>query len=174
MTSQAIVAGVAAGDETAAEELYRIFADMRNAARAMRGASNDAEDCIHDAYITVLNALRQGRLREPGCLRGYAWRALHNAVLTRRRCLAEHAIKVPLDALYFLRDGRPTPEQALLDRECDEQWERRIRALAPKKRTILRLSLAGYRDKEIMALTRLTLATVKMCRFRTIRRLRSA
>jgi RNA polymerase sigma factor (sigma-70 family) len=170
MTSEAIVTGIQAGDESAAEELYKIF-DLRMARGALYGDLRDAEDSIHDAYILVLQALRQGRLREPKHLRTYAWLTLRNVMLTRRRGLEAHAIKVQIDSLpdCFLRADAPDPERLLMDAERCRDLRRRIDRLSPGKQIVVRMTMAGYRDKEIMAHTRWTLSTVKLRRFRAVR-----
>jgi RNA polymerase sigma-70 factor, ECF subfamily len=66
----ALAARIHEGDRDAMETLYR---DIRKTFwyRLCSGGAQDAEDRLHDCFITVVEGIRDGKWRDPGSLPGY-------------------------------------------------------------------------------------------------------
>jgi RNA polymerase sigma-70 factor (ECF subfamily) len=75
-----LVAAIQRGDAAAEEELYHILDRGVRFKLWRQMPPFEADDRVHDIYIIVLQAIRQGRLREPERLLGFIWTVAHRQV----------------------------------------------------------------------------------------------
>ena len=68
----ALVARVRANEPTAIEQLYLIFSRGFRAMLRRRLDAPDAEDKLHDLFLILIQAIRNGNIREPERLMGFA------------------------------------------------------------------------------------------------------
>jgi RNA polymerase sigma-70 factor (ECF subfamily) len=126
------------GDVPACEELC---AGLTNAARTRLHWGVDSQlvdDELHDVIVTLLEAIRDGRIRAPERLLGFV------RTLTRRRvCLhirsniRSRNYFVPLGAMDFASPPEQSPEAFIVKRESREAMERILRVLIARDREIL-------------------------------------
>ena len=65
-----VVEAVRAGQPEGLDQLYRVFCVLSGSLRRQIGFQ-DFEDRMHDIFLMVVDAIRVGRLREPGALPSY-------------------------------------------------------------------------------------------------------
>src|SRR5438309_427367 len=65
-----VVQNVESGKPEGLEQLYRVFRMLSLPLRRQFGFQ-DFEDRVHDIFLVVVDAIRDGKLREPGALPSY-------------------------------------------------------------------------------------------------------
>lgn len=132
-----VVGNVRSGHPDGLDQLYRVFRILSGSLRRQVGYQ-DFEDRMHDMFIVVVEAIRDGRLREasalPSYIHGVARLSLcsHIGVRTRHERLSGS-----LRHWVTLRQPGETPEDALLLREQRTLALRAIGTLAEVDREIL-------------------------------------
>lgn len=158
--SEQLLARYQAGDQAAADEIFRryvgrltVFARARLAPRVARRV--DPEDVVLSAYRSFFIRARDGRLSFTRS--GDLWRVLVAMTLNKvRRQVARHqaekrAIRREEDILAEICEPHhrgPTPEHALA---VADELEQIMAAVPPLKRRILELRLLDYEISEIAA-----------------------
>jgi RNA polymerase sigma-70 factor (ECF subfamily) len=174
-TSRNLMLRVQAGDQQAAGELFRRYADRLTALARSRlsvqlAARVDPEDVVQSVYRSFFSGARQGDYQlERG---GDLWRLLvaitlhkvqnqvihHTAakrsVRVERSCSSDDTL-LGNSAPFLARDPSPLAAVALVD-----EVEQLMRQLEPHQRCILELRLQGYNLYEIAAQTERSLSTV--------------
>lgn len=139
-----LVERIAAGDEDACAELYSRLRRIRYFF-ARRLHPQEAEDRYHDVILAVIKGIRQGAVRDPERLVGYA------------QAIAQHALTARIDALSkerkhfteedggIITDPAPDPESLALRREKEEIATRILLAMPERDREVLiRFYLDGH------------------------------
>lgn len=157
---------IAAGDKAALEALYRqTNASVYGFALSILKNTHDAEDVLHDCYVTICTAA--AGYRSHG--KPMAW----ILTITRNLCLQklrEHRRRSDLpqeDLAPFLESREDlTPEDRLVLAACMEH-------LSDEERQIVVLhAVAGFKHREIAALMGLALPTVLSKYHRALKKLR--
>lgn len=144
-----LVERIAAGDERGSAELYSRLGRMRYYF-ARRLHPEEAADQFHNLILAVIMGIRQGAVREPERLAGYA------------QTIARRSLAGRIDELYKERrhgtveDGRivcdpsPNPETLAVRRQEDEIAKRILVALPQRDREVLiRFYLDGHAAEHI-------------------------
>ena len=142
VVEQQWIGRIRAGDEAAFKALYEHFSDAMFAfAFSTLRSRTDAEDVVHDVFLAIT---KQGPAwHVDGELRAYLFRAVYNAIATRRRHL-----RVELSSHEsMVRDaGTPTEwmyrggtDDALNERELADALARAIETLPPRTQQAYRL-----------------------------------
>ena len=135
-----IVAQIRAGDVAGQEALYEAFGRGVRFYLANQLQAEDIEDKVHDAFLTVLAAIRAGQVREPARLAGFvrtiAQRQVAGYIAEAMRRRSEAAD--PEEEL-LAPDESPDPEQEMMLRERREFVRRLLLALPEIDRRILSL-----------------------------------
>jgi RNA polymerase sigma-70 factor (ECF subfamily) len=129
-----------------------------------------AEDLCHDALGVAMEALRQGRVRDPQRLPAYLFATARNLV---RRSFRTSWREQELEAEgRELEDGALDPEQAALLAERRRQVRRLLLRLAERDRLVLEaLFLQEVESAALCAALGLTAAQLAVVRHRALKRL---
>lgn len=126
------------GDESAMEELYRLFAKGIRFYLCRQLGGQEIDDKIHDTFLIVVKAIRRGDLREPERLMGFVRTVLRRQIaahidhLVHRR--RDH---INLDLGARVADARRNPEQRAVLREKIDLMAEVLRELSDRDRNIL-------------------------------------
>lgn len=130
---------VQSGDGLAMQQLYDLFAKGIRFLIFRHLGPDDLDDKVHDAFLVITQAIRNGDLRDPSRLMGY----VHTVV---RRLIAGHIEKtVGLrrrraefdETDELLCDSRPDPECAAMRRQRIEIARSVLKAIPRRDREVL-------------------------------------
>lgn len=133
-----LVQRIHGGDESAMEELYRLFAKGVRFYLCRQLGGQEIDDKIHDTFLIVVKAIRRGDLREPERLMGFVRTVLRRQVaahidhLVHRR--RDH---ISLDLNSRVADARRNPEQRAAFREKVELMLEVLREMSDRDRNVL-------------------------------------
>lgn len=132
------------GNRDAIREIYQKYRDdLLRIAGCMTGSWPEAEDCLHDVFVSL--AEKAGRLRIRDNLKGYLVTAVANRARDRLRRRTRDR---PLEKAVAQADGEivahdSNPAVALAETEANEQLHRAIVALPVEQRNVVTLHLHG-------------------------------
>ena len=99
----------------------------------------DLDDRVHDCFVIVTQAIRNGDLREPDRLMGYVRTVVKRHVAAsidvavhQRRSRVEFE-----DSLFTISDWRDDPEREILSRQRVEIARKVLKGIPPRDREIL-------------------------------------
>jgi RNA polymerase sigma-70 factor (ECF subfamily) len=144
-----VVERIAGGDENACAELYTQLRGLRFFfARRLR--PEEVEDRFHDVILAIIQSIRQGVLREPDRLVGYAHTIAQRAVAGRINALHTERRHRTGEEGRIVSDPGPNPETLAVEREKDEIARRILMALPARDREVLiRFYLDGHAAERI-------------------------
>lgn len=167
-----LVIRLARGDETAEAALAEQFSPRIRAMMLARVRDPElARDLAQDALMALLQALRQGQLRDHERLPGFAHGVARNVVNNYFRTKQREPISTPIDEELAIAAPSEDREQleklALLRRGLEE--------LSPSDREILQMTLAdGLKPGEIAEKLGLTAEVVRARKSRAQKRVMAA
>lgn len=153
-----LVEGVKNGDREAMEALYASFTRGVRYYFCKHLGPADLDDHVHDAYLTVIQAIRTGSLREPEALMGFVKTIIRrqvaagidDAVQSRRE-------RADFEVSAFVTDHRQNPEQEAIGRQKTQLMVQVLLEISPRDREILtRFYLHGQNQDEICKEMQLT------------------
>jgi RNA polymerase sigma-70 factor (ECF subfamily) len=125
-------------DAAGLEELYRVFTKGIRFYLCRQLGPQDLDDRVHDAFLTVAQAIQRGDLREPERLMGYV------RTIVRRKVAAQieenvHSRKheIDLDWGLTVRDSASNPEQYAIQSQNEDIARKVLKSIAPRDREIL-------------------------------------
>lgn len=144
-----VVERVAAGDEDGCAELYSRLRGLRFFfARRLR--PQEVEDRFHDVILVVIQSIRQGLVREPERLVGYAHTIAQRAVSGRINALHAERQHHTEEEGRIISDPSPNPEMLALRHEKEEIAKRILQAMPERDREMLvRFYLDGHTAERI-------------------------
>ena len=133
-----LVQNIRAGDAGAMEKLYQVFARGIRLYLCRQLGLQDVDDKVHDTFLIVVQAIKNGELREPDRLMGFV-RTI------ARRLVAGHIDQmvhrrrdnVPVESGIAISDNAATPEQDVLGREKVDIMFEVLRDMSGRDRDIL-------------------------------------
>ena len=132
-----VVENVRNGHPEGLDQLYRVFRILSASLRRQIGFQ-DFDDRVHDMFIVVAEAIRDGKLREPGALPSYihgvARLSLCSKIGVRSR---RDRLSGSLRQWVTSRNQGQSPEDRLMERERTQIMRRLLGTLAEKEREIL-------------------------------------
>ncbi len=149
----ALVERIQAGDESAMEELYRVFSRGIRFYLYRQLQSQEIDDKVHDTFLIVVQAIRRGDLRDPERLMGFVRTVVRRqvaayigqAVQTRRE-------QVELEAGTWVSDGAANPEQTAMERQNTALMRGVLSSISERDREILtRFYLLEQSQEQICA-----------------------
>ena len=164
MNEKELIARLQARDETAFEELIRLY-EKKIYALCVRmcGNAEDAEEAAQDTFLALWRGI--DRFRQESALSTWIYRLASNACidLMRRRRKSEGGISLDDEALFLdAADPAPQPPQALEQREAQRLLQEGLMSLPAEYRSILLLrEVEGLSYSEISETLELELGTVK-------------
>ncbi|MBN1422450.1 MAG: sigma-70 family RNA polymerase sigma factor [Planctomycetes bacterium] len=129
----ALLAGLAAGDEGAFAALYdRYGAALFRVAHALLGSREEAEDAVQDVFLDLVRSRASlARVRD---LRAYVFASLRHAAARRRR--RPFPATADLDGISSGGEAAPSVDER-------GRLARAMRALPPSQREVLALHIEG-------------------------------
>lgn len=129
---------IQAGDRDALQQLYEAFEKGVRFLLFRHLGPDDLEDKVHDVFVVVAEAIRDGDLREPSRLMGY----VHTVVRRQIAGYIERAVglrrkRADLDFEDAVCDGRPDPEVAAMRRQRMEFALRVLQTIPARDREVL-------------------------------------
>jgi RNA polymerase sigma-70 factor (ECF subfamily) len=126
------------GQQSAMEDLYRVFSDGIRLYLWRQLGPQDLNDKVHDLFLIVTDAIRNGDLREPERLMGYVRTVvrrqvaghIHVARLQRRS-------SYDLDLGTALLDVRSNPEHHVIRCQYNDVAQRILSAMRQREREVL-------------------------------------
>ena len=134
-----LVSRIQRHDASATVELYNIFVrGLRYLIRRKSGAEG-LDDRVHDAFVIVLEAIQNGRLREPERVLGFARTVcLRQAIAgVQQRSMDKQKLS-PLETISFqLADRAPAPEDCAYGNQKAELTRRVLLGMSGRDREVL-------------------------------------
>lgn len=113
-----LVDRIRSGDPSGMEELYKMFSTGIRFLLYRQLGPQDLDDKVHDIFVIVTQAIRNGELREPERLMGYVHTVLRRQVASHiDRAVHQRRNRVDVDFQEFVSDKRPNPEREAIERE---------------------------------------------------------
>lgn len=133
-----LVRRIQAGDPAGMQELYQVFGRGVRIYLCRQLGMQDLDDKVHDTFLIVVQAIRNGDLREPDRLMGFV-RTI------ARRLVAGHIDQmvhrrrddVAVESGVVISDKETTPEQKVIDREKIDLMLEVLRELSGRDRDVL-------------------------------------
>jgi RNA polymerase sigma factor (sigma-70 family) len=135
----ALVNRIRDGDSAAMAELYLIFAKGIRYFLLRNLGPDDLDDKVHDCFVIVAQAIRNGDLREPERLMGYV------RTVVKRQIAASIDIAVQQrrnrvdfeDSMFSMSDWREDPERSVIARQRAEIARKVLNGVSRCDREIL-------------------------------------
>jgi RNA polymerase sigma factor (sigma-70 family) len=128
------------GDPSAMEELYTIFAKGIRYFLLRNLGPEDIDDKVHDCFLIVTQAIRNGELREPDRLMGYVRTVVKRQIagsidsaVQQRRNRVEFD-----DTLFSVSDWRANPESSVMANQRAEIARKVLNGVSRRDREILK------------------------------------
>jgi RNA polymerase sigma-70 factor (ECF subfamily) len=134
-----LVNRIRTGDQAALEELYTIFSRGIRYSLLRNLGPVDLDDRVHDCFVIVTQAIRNGDLREPDRLMGYV-RTVVKRHVAASIDVAVHQRKSRVefeDSLFTISDWRDDPEREILSRQRVEIARKVLQGIPRRDREIL-------------------------------------
>jgi RNA polymerase sigma-70 factor, ECF subfamily len=113
-----VVKGVERGDACAMEELYKVFSKGIRFLLHRQLGPQDLDDKVHDVFVIITQAIRNGELREPERLMGYVYTVVRRQVASHiDRAIHLRRNRVDVDFENITSDKRPDPEREAINRQ---------------------------------------------------------
>ena len=133
-----VVEQIRAGDPAGEEALYQTLMGGARFFFRRRTRSDDVDDLVHNLYLTVVDGIRRGQLREPERLMGFVRIILVRQGSAHAKNLARMGAALNHENTGALRHPDPDPERTVIERQKREVMHRLIRELRPRDAEILR------------------------------------
>jgi len=152
------VEGIQRGDEAAMEALYASFTHGVRYYFCRHLGAADLDDHVHDAYLTVVQAIRTGTLREPEALMGFVKTIIRRQVAAGiDSAIQSRRQRADFEVSALVLDERQSPEQEAISRQKTALMVQVLQEISPRDREILtRFYLKGQSQDEICREMQLT------------------
>jgi DNA-directed RNA polymerase specialized sigma24 family protein len=115
---RAVVQQIRDGDPAGEEVLYRNLAGGARIFFQRRLGKTDLEDHVHDLFLTLVETIRRGELREPERLMGFVRTILYRQLNAEiARTIQSRETAAPLDRGIAAQAREPDPEQLTFEKE---------------------------------------------------------
>lgn len=134
-----LVSHIQAGNPDAMEELYQILSGgIRIYIQRQLGA-DEIEDHVHDTFLVLVAAIRQGEIREPERLMGFVRTVVRRQIANwiGRLQQTRRDQEVVDQQTMQIHDQRRTPEETAMESEKHEIITRALESLTDRQREIL-------------------------------------
>jgi RNA polymerase sigma-70 factor (ECF subfamily) len=158
-----------AGEET-------LYANLLSGARIFlqrRLGTSDVDDRVHDVFLTVVDTIRRGELRDPERLMGFVRTVLHRQLsLGISQSVRRRETTTPIETTPQLPGSDATPEQQVLAQEKIAIMKQLLRQLSDRDFEVLSRSyLREQRQEQICEDLRLTPTQFQLLKSRAKARL---
>lgn len=133
-----LVERIQRNDQSAMEELYRVFSKGIRFYLCRQLGPQDLDDRVHDCFLIVIQAIRKGDLREPERLMGFVRTIVRRqiaghievAVQVRRQ-------QVDIETSVAIADRRLDPEKIVIGRQEEQLAADALKGISSRDRDIL-------------------------------------
>jgi RNA polymerase sigma factor (sigma-70 family) len=132
----ALVSGIRAGEPDAMVDLYRILKGHVRLHLCRQLGVEDLEDRVHDLFLTLVDAIQRGAIRQPERLMGYVWTVVRRAEASGVRAMLDGR-RAAIAEWNWVPDWRPNPQAQTLDRERSRLLRRILAGIGRRDREIL-------------------------------------
>lgn len=134
-----LVVRIQQGDPLAMEELYAFFSKGVRYFFLRALGPEELEDRVHDCFVVVTQAIRQGELRDPDRLMGYVRTVVKRQIagvieqsVSRRKHEVDFA-----DNLFSIADWKQDPEESVVSQERETIGRRVLKEISERDREVL-------------------------------------
>jgi RNA polymerase sigma factor (sigma-70 family) len=127
------------GDPAAMGELYHIFGKGVRYILVRKLGNTDIDDRVHDVFVIVVEAIRNGDLRDPDRLMGFVRTVVKRQIaanitetVNRRHTEVDYQ-----DSAFAVSDAKSDPEHEALGRQREEIVRKVLESIARRDREIL-------------------------------------
>jgi RNA polymerase sigma factor (sigma-70 family) len=133
-----LVEQIRIGDQSALEQMYRIFSTGVRFYLCRQLGPQDLDDRVHDVFLIIVQSIQKGELREPERLMGYVRTIVRRQVAAQidDNVKARHN-QAELDFGMTLSDHHPNPERIAIEHESEELAMRILNSLPKRDREVL-------------------------------------
>jgi len=155
---KAVVERIRQGDPAGQEMLYRNLAAGARLFLRRRLGTQDVDDRVHDLFVTVVEAIRRGELRQPERLMGFVRTILNRQLsLAISRVASARETSADLHSAAHLTASDPTPEDRTRIRQTVTVMKRALEEMNARDLEILvRFYLREQLPEQIRIEMRLT------------------
>lgn len=126
------------GEETALEELYRIFSKGIRYYLCRQLGNQELDDRVHDTFLIVVQAIRRGELREPERLMGFVRTIVRRQVAASiGDAIQSRKGQLDIEEGEGVADAQNNPEQAAIVRQNMEIARTALKSISERDREIL-------------------------------------
>ena len=146
-----LVARIRAGDQRAMEELYALFSKGIRFYLCRQLGPQELDDKVHDTFLIVVQAIRNGELREPERLMGFVRTVVRRQVVAHiDSAIQSRREQTGLQSGLGISDARSNPEEDAIAQQRLEIMEKVLRSVSRRDREILtRFYLLGQSQEQI-------------------------
>ncbi|MEN8223087.1 MAG: RNA polymerase sigma factor [Acidobacteriota bacterium] len=165
-----------AGNNNAMRTLYDMNREkIMNLALKYTGNREDAEEILHDTFITAFSALQRNKLKDPNKFHSWLYRiGMNTSIDFLRREKKHRHTDIGENNLPDNSKSGEDPENELIDNEKETKISKAISALSPRQRMIFTLKHhQQMKIREIAATLKCSEGNVKTQLFRAVRSLRN-
>ena len=134
----ALVARIRSGDESSVEELYTTFARGIRYYLCRHLGMQELDDKVHDTFLIVLQAIRNGNLREPERLMGFVRTIVRRQVASFiDEAVQSRRDQTDIEVGSRVPDAAANPERRVIDEERSRIMYEILRGISTRDREIL-------------------------------------
>jgi RNA polymerase sigma-70 factor, ECF subfamily len=154
------------------DQLYRVFRMLSPSLRRQVGFQ-EFDDRMHDIFLLVVEAIRDGKLREPGALPSYIHGVARLSTCSSIGVRARHQrLSGSLRHWTRERSGNRTPEEELAHKQRIQIMRQLLATLSDREREVLtRFYLYEQSKEEICAALEITETQFRLTKSRAKQRL---
>ena len=163
-----LVERIRLGEHEGMEELYRMFSKGVRYYLCHHLGPQELDDRVHDTFVTVVQAIRRGDLRDPERLMGF----VHTIVKRQISAHVEQAVRVRENRAGLESGGEIcgdglNPEESIFCRQKEQIMERLLQETPRRDREILtRFYLLGENRRQICSEMKLSYTQYRLLKSR--------
>lgn len=133
-----VVERIRLGEQTAIEELYRVFSRGIRYYLCRQLGPQDLDDRVHDCFLVVIHAIKKGDLREPERLMGFVRTIVRRQIAGFIEGMVETRRKqVDIEFGNIIPDEKLNPENSAISKERDSLAASVLKTISARDREIL-------------------------------------
>jgi len=133
-----VVGRIRLGEQSAVEELYRVFSRGIRYYLCRQLGPQDLDDRVHDCFLVVIHAIKKGDLREPERLMGFVRTIVRRQIAGFIEGMVETRRKqVDIEFGNIIPDEKLNPENSAISKERDSLAASVLKTISKRDREIL-------------------------------------
>jgi RNA polymerase sigma factor (sigma-70 family) len=133
-----VVERIQGGEQSAIEELYRVFSRGIRYYLCRQLGPQDLDDRVHDCFLVVIQAIKKGDLREPGRLMGFVRTIVRRQIAGYIEGIVEVRKKqVDIEFGNVIPDEKLNPENSAIYKQRESLAASVLKTISKRDREIL-------------------------------------